>query len=119
MRTVLKHKYQEEHRDAKSGYSAMKEVIANANNKFDAKILKAFLTSLSIYPPGTLVQLNDYSIGFVEEVNHEASLRPVLRMIINKDAQKCSTKTLLDLKNHPSLYIASVLRKEDYQKKKN
>ena len=95
----------------------MKEVIANANI-IDAKILKAFLTSLSIYPPGTLVQLMIIQLA-CRRVNHEASLRPVLRMIINKDAQKCSTKTLLDLKNHPSLYIASVLRKEDYQKKKN
>lgn len=104
------------YREAKSGYNAMKDMISNANNKFDSRILKAFLSSMSIYPPGTLVQLNDYSIGFVESVNNDASLRPVLRMIIDKEGNKCSSKVLLDLKNYPSLYIAMVLNKEDYKK---
>ena len=104
------------YREAKSSYNAMKEVISNANNKFDSHILKAFLMSLSIYPPGTLVQLNDYSIGLVDSINNDASLRPVLRIIIDKDGNKIKDRVLLDLKNHQSLYIALVLNKDDYKR---
>ncbi len=104
------------YREAKSSYNAMKEVISNANNKFDSHILKAFLMSLSIYPPGTLVQLNDYSIGLVDSINNDASLRPVLRIIIDKDGNKVKDRVLLDLKNHQSLYIALVLNKDDYKR---
>lgn len=105
------------YRKAKNGYLAMKEVIYDANSRFDPDVLKIFLLSMSIYPPGTLVQLNDYSIGLVDSPHNDSPLRPSLRLIIDHNGNKVKNKTLLNLKDHPSLFIAQVLNKEDYQKK--
>ena len=60
------------YRKAKTGYMAMKSVLAEAQNRFDPKVLRAFLTTLSIYPPGTLLQLNNNSIGTVVSINTDA-----------------------------------------------
>ncbi|HOJ63544.1 MAG TPA: HD-GYP domain-containing protein [Spirochaetota bacterium] len=102
------------YRKSKSGYSAMKEVLADAQNRFDPIVLRAFLQSLSIYPPGTIVQLNNNAIGTVTNVNPNAPLRPELKIIIDEFGEKPTKLTIIDLKNEPSLFIVRVLNKDDY-----
>jgi len=102
------------YRKSKSGYSAMKEVLAEAQNRFDPEVLKAFLSSLSIYPPGTLVQLNNNAIGSVINVNPNAPLRPEIKIILDEFGEKPAKLTTIDLKNQSSLFIVKVLNKDDY-----
>ncbi len=104
------------YRKATTGYLAMKSVLAEAQNKFDPKILRAFLTTLSIYPPGTVLQLNDNSIGIVISVNPDAPLRPNIRIIIDRFGEKISDDNLKDLRQETELFIIRVLNKEEYEK---
>lgn len=102
------------YRKSKNGYTAMKEVLAEAQNRFDPIILKAFLSALSIYPPGTLVQLNNNAIATVTKVNQNAPLRPEVKIIIDEFGEKVTKLTITDLKNEPYLFIVKVLNKDDY-----
>lgn len=102
------------YRKSKSGYSAMKEVLAEAQNRFDPIVLRAFLQTFSIYPPGTLVQLNNNAIGSIISVNQSAPLRPEIKIILDEFGEKVTKLTIIDLKNEPSLFIVKVLNKEDY-----
>lgn len=105
------------YRPAKSGYLTMKDIISNANNKFDPAILKVYLSVLSIYPPGTLVQLNDNSIGVVEAINRGAPLRPVVKTILDSEGNKITGKILVNLKESPDVFIVYVLNRDEYRKK--
>lgn len=106
------------YRKSKTGYLAMKSVLAEAQNKFDPKVLRAFLTTLSIYPPGTLVQLSDNSIGAVSSVNPDAPLRPKVKIIVDEFGDKIIENIIKDLKNDEDLFIVHVLNKEEYKKSK-
>ena len=104
------------YRKAKTGYMAMKSVLAEAQNRFDPKVLRAFLTTLSIYPPGTLLQLNNNSIGTVVSINSDAPLRPKIRIIVDEFGDKITENVTKDLKEESDLFIVNVLNKDEYQK---
>ena len=105
------------YRKSKTGYMAMKSVLAEAQNRFDPKVLRAFLLTLSIYPPGSLLQLNDNSIGTVISINPTAPLRPVIRIIVDEFGEKISENVTKDLKEESELFIVKVLNKDEYLKK--
>jgi HD-GYP domain-containing protein (c-di-GMP phosphodiesterase class II) len=104
------------YRKSKSGYMAMKSVLAEAKNKFDPDVLRSFLTTLSIYPPGTVLQLNNNSIGSVISVNPNAPLRPVVKIIVDEFGEKIDENVIKDLKEEQDLFIVRVLNKEEYKK---
>ncbi len=104
------------YRKTKTGYMAMKSVLAEAQNRFDPKVLRAFLVTLSIYPPGTLVQLNNNSIGAVISINPDAPLRPNVKIIIDEFGDKITDSLIKDLKNELVLFIVYVLNKDEYKK---
>ena len=104
------------YREAKSGYAAMKQVLSEAKNKYDPAILKVFLKTLSIFPPGTLVQLNDDSIGIVIAINNKSPLRPEIKLLINSDGIKLNGKMKINLIDNPELFIVYVLNKSEYRK---
>ncbi|MBP7554318.1 MAG: HD-GYP domain-containing protein [Spirochaetes bacterium] len=104
------------YRKSKTGYSAMKDVLSESQNRFDPKVLRAFLSILSIYPPGTLVQLNNNSIGAVTAVNPQAPLRPQIKIILDELGEKPQTPIIIDLKNSLNVFISRVLDKEEYKK---
>ncbi|HOF01640.1 MAG TPA: HD-GYP domain-containing protein [Spirochaetota bacterium] len=104
------------YRKSKTGYSAMKEVLSESQNRFDPKVLKAFLSILSIYPPGTLVQLNNNSIGTVTAVNPQAPLRPKIKLLLDELGEKPKSPVVIDLKSSLNVFISRVLDKEEYKK---
>jgi len=104
------------YRKSKTGYLAMKSVLAEASNKFDPKVLRAFLNAFSIYPPGTIVQLNDNSIGTVISINQDAPLRPKIKILIDKFGDRIFENIIKDLKEDEENFILKVLDKDEYQK---
>jgi len=107
------------YRESTTSYMAMKTVLAEAHNKFDPKVLRAFLTTLSIYPPGTLLQLNDNSISTVMSINPDAPLRPNVKIVIDSFGEKIKDKIVKNLKEESELFIVRVLNRNEYNKNDN
>lgn len=66
---------------------AVNYLIENAETKFDTKLVSAFIRQIAIYPNGSMVRLSDNSIGIIKEQNKNFPLRPVVRVISNKDGK--------------------------------
>ena len=67
--------------NAKTGltpHEALKILFARERERYDAETLNAFIRVVGIYPPGTLVRLNNAAIGMVLSVNVEQSLKPTV-----------------------------------------
>ncbi|MBN1837200.1 MAG: HD-GYP domain-containing protein, partial [Spirochaetales bacterium] len=64
------------YRNATIAYSAMKSILSDNGKRFDPQVLKAFLESMGVFPIGSIVQLNDSSIGRVTANHPQAPLRP-------------------------------------------
>ncbi len=67
---------------------AVNYLIEHAESKFDTKLVSVFIKQIAIYPNGSMVRLSDNSIGIVKEQNKNFPLRPIVRVIIDKDGQE-------------------------------
>ncbi len=97
------------YRNSMIGYNAMKNLLNDNGRHFDPKILKVFLESMGIYPIGSIVQLNNSSIGRVIEIHAEAPLRPVLELMIDEHSNTLGEKELLDLLTKKNLFIVKAV----------
>lgn len=76
--------------------------------KYDPVLLQLFVRCMGIYPPGSVVQLNNGQIGLVMSVNPGKLLHPSL-LIYDPDVPK-EEALWLDMRESPGLAVARTLR---------
>ena len=70
---------------------------------------------MGVYPPGTVVQLSDESIGLVVAVDSKALLRP--QVLLYKPEIPKNEALLVNLAQHEDLSVVQVLKPGDYPKR--
>ncbi|MBP7734563.1 MAG: HD-GYP domain-containing protein [Spirochaetes bacterium] len=90
-------------------YHAMRNLLSSGVNKFDPVILRIFLSRMSVYPIGSLVELNDGAIGIIIGSVPEKPLRPIIKVIFDKDRRRIEDTTIISLLTESSLYIVRAL----------
>jgi HD-GYP domain len=90
-------------------YHAMRNLLSSGVNKFDPVILRVFLSRMSVYPIGSIVELNDGSIGIIIGSGPEKPLRPILKLIFDKDRKRIENTVIISLLTEASLYIIRAL----------
>ena len=93
---------------AKTPYEALAHMYATQRAKFDDALLKHFIKSLGIYPPGSVVQLSTGVYAIVISVNPNKPLRPYV--MLHDPLANRNTPKILDLREEPSISISSCLR---------
>ena len=101
------------YRDKVGAYHAMKNLLASGVNKFDPEILRLFLSIMSVYPIGSLIELNDNTIGIVVGSIVEKPLRPIIKLIFDKNREKISETKIINLVEDTSKYITKVLDEKE------
>jgi len=96
------------------GYTAVKSILGDNGRHFDPKMLKAFLSSMGVFPVGSIVQLNDSSIGTVVSPNSDAPLRPKIELLVDADGGRLDTPQPLDLLERTQLFIAKAVDLREY-----
>lgn len=86
---------------------ALAFIYAKDAGKFDAKLVGLLIRLLGVYPPGTIVQLNDRSLGLVVSPGRE-SLRPKV-LVYDAEVPK-DDAPVVDLGSMPELKIDESLR---------
>src|SRR5450830_976390 len=89
-------------------YEALSHMFSHQRSKFDEWILKQFIKSLGVYPPGSVVQLSNGAHAIVISVNPNKPLKP---FVLVHDPDKVREAPLvIDLREEPSLAINLCLR---------
>lgn len=78
-------------------HEAYEYMSANAGIEFDYHLLKIFFKRMALYPVGTILQLNTGEIGIVVQVLPELSLRPVVKILVEKDGSAAIGRRQVDL----------------------
>ena len=83
-----------------------------AGPEFDSKVFNDFRQTIGDYPIGTLVKLNDKSIGFVISVPKLDLSRPDVVLIKDSEGKDLSKHTLINLETERNLRITQDLNTE-------
>ncbi|NLA91321.1 MAG: HD-GYP domain-containing protein, partial [Synergistaceae bacterium] len=65
--------------------AAISMIVESSGSSFDAAIVRALLVSVGLYPPGSVVELSDGSMGIVTGVRHKDLLRPQVMLSAEPD----------------------------------
>lgn len=79
---------------------AIKELIDKEGRGFNAGAVKLLISVISIFPPGSLVQLSTEETARVAAVNRGSLTRPLVEKLLNRDFEPVPP-ALLDLREHP------------------
>jgi HD-GYP domain-containing protein (c-di-GMP phosphodiesterase class II) len=90
-------------------YHAMRNLLSSGVNKFDPVILRLFLSRMSVYPIGSIVELNDGSIGIIIGSVPEKPLRPIIKLVFDKERLRIEHTNIINLLTESTLYIARAL----------
>jgi putative nucleotidyltransferase with HDIG domain len=117
--------------NAKTPYEALSHMYAHQRSKFDEELLKRFIKSLGVYPPGCNVKLSNGLYGTVISVNPNYPLKPFVKIFhqqAHSQAQANGDELIIDLRDDPSVSITACLRpnalpdniaRQLFQRKKN
>jgi HD domain-containing protein len=86
-------------------HEAVREIVKSRHQAFPTALVKALLSEISVFPPGTLVRLNTEEIGRVVAVNRNHPLRPRVEILVDSRGQRLPAPKTLDLSEAPFLYI--------------
>ena len=94
--------------DRRSGHvhspsHALSHLYTNLKNKYGADVIEPFIASITVFPPGSFIELNDKSFGLVLKSNQEERMRPVI-MLYESDASH-NQAAIVDLSRERSLSI--------------
>jgi len=94
-------------------FAAIKEIIRTGKQKFQRRYLKALLNSFSIFPLYSHVTLNSGAIGRVVGTYPDQPMRPKLKVILDSKKSRVLTERIIDLPEHPLLYIVDSIDEEE------
>lgn len=94
-------------------YHAMKQLVALGSNKFDPVILRVFMSKMSVYPIGSIVELNDKSIGIVIGSAPDKPLRPIIKLVFDSLKKKVEDTVVISLPEEPGFFIVKVLDEKE------
>lgn len=95
------------YRDPIPHYQAIQYLLYRTRTgRFDSAVVRALLETVSLFPIGSYVRLNDQRLGRVIRANGSEFTRPVVA-ILGMDGNVSGE--MVDLKGHPQLSITEVL----------
>lgn len=103
------------YRDSMIGYRAMRTILGDNGRRFDPEILKVFIRTMGLYPLGSVVMLNNSTVGRVIAVNAAAPLRPKVKVMIDETGSwnENDSGDTLDLSKEKQLFIVRAIDPKD------
>ena len=89
-------------------HEALSLIYGQRRAHFDPTVLTTFVRSVGIYPPGTVVALNNGTLGMVVSVNSSRPLKPTV--LVYDPAVPKEGAIVVDLEQEPDVAVASTLR---------
>lgn len=74
-----------EYKTERTTFEAMVEMLKNQNLQYDPTVIKALLFSLSLYPIGAFVYLQNGKVGIVTDVSPNNPKNPIVQLAVERD----------------------------------
>lgn len=84
---------------------AIRQVITTEKQRFPRRVLKEFLDQISLFPVGTLVRLNNDSIGRVVATFRSQPMRPTIELLYDGLGKRKDAPKVVHLSSFPLLHV--------------
>jgi HD-GYP domain-containing protein (c-di-GMP phosphodiesterase class II) len=101
------------YKDPMAPHSALGLLYGMRGEDFVPELVERFIQCIGIYPPGSLVQLNNDCLAVVSQVDPAVPLRPQL-ILVRDPSGHAPAHTLIDLKHHKTIQIKQCLDPRKY-----
>ncbi len=91
---------------------ALASMYSRFKDKLDNELVQTFISTLGVFPPGSVVQLNDESIGLVVSVDPHDMLNPEV-LLYNPEIPPLQA-LIINLQEHSDLKIDKVLKPAEF-----
>jgi HD-GYP domain-containing protein (c-di-GMP phosphodiesterase class II) len=102
--------------DQRRSDQAMSMMIGLTSTDFDSRIVRALLSAIGLYPPGTVVLLSDRRVGIVLETKERDLLCPRVLVCADEQGRRVSPFETIRIRKEGSVYIKEAL--DDFSKRK-
>jgi len=92
---------------------AVKSVIGIGKGKFPNKIVKEFLSEISLFPVNSYVRLNNKAIGRVVSTDKLHPLKPAIELLYDGVGQRLTKGKIVHLSSSPLLRIVDTVGEEE------
>ena len=86
---------------------ALSHLYVNMKPKLGADVIDPFIATMTVYPPGSLVEMSDNSVGLVVKTNPQERMRPIV--MLYDPSSTHAEATVIDLTRERSLTIRKSL----------
>ncbi len=100
--------------DSLTPYDALVMMYTHQRKLYDNAALNLFIRCMGVYPPGTVVQLNDGSYGMVVSVNSGKPLKPTI-LVYDPNVPK-DEAIILDLSRETELEVRNSIKPDQLPK---
>lgn len=90
-------------------HEAIEYLYGAGDMYFDARIVRAFIYNVAIYPLGSIVKLSTGEVGIIVNVAKNISSRPIVKICYNKNNEKLKYYRQMDLYQEKTVFITEVL----------
>ncbi len=82
-------------KSAKDAHQAVLELLRQRRSQYDENCVRALVVCLSLYPPGTLVELSNGAVGRVIRTNPQSPKEPIVQLLRGEDGQAVEEQQLV------------------------
>lgn len=102
-------------RDNVDGHAGMLALIKEKGRKYDEKVLRVLLLTLTVYPLGTYIKMTDGSIGVVNETNSAEPKFPILKMLFDANGTYYADAPILHTGEDDEVQIVGALNRGEVE----
>jgi hypothetical protein len=89
-------------------HEALSQLFAQQRNRFDPRLLQAFIRFMGVYPPGTIVGLSNEAVCLVIRTSSGRPLKPTV--ILYDAGIPKHEAVIIDLSEEPDINISRAIR---------
>ncbi len=97
------------YKDPMRSREAVTMIIESSGKSFDSAIVRALLVSVGLYPPGTVVEISDGSVGVVTGARSSDIYLPQITLTADPEGKIFQEHRLIDLALQEGLFIRRAL----------
>lgn len=97
------------YKDPLSSREAVSMIMESSEADFDRTVVRALLLSVGLYPPGTMVELSDFSVGVVIGARNADLFRPQVHISVDGKGRRAPEGTIVDMETQQELFVRRAL----------